>query len=176
MMPNPLAEVPDRSFWGRGLPHPLLTIFLVLLWVALMNDYSLLTWTGAITLGLWIPIYTGNFWPGRPKIRSPLRGMLFLGIVMCDIVVANIQVAYLIVFRKTSRLQSRWVSVPIELTSSEAIAVLMGTITLTPGTVSSDISGDGRAILVHCLDVRDKQELVDTIKNRYESRLKEIFP
>ena len=37
----------------------------------------------------------------------------------------------------------------------EAIAVLAGTITMTPGTVSADLSADGRALLVHCLDTGD---------------------
>jgi len=102
--------------------------------------------------------------------------LAFIFVVLWDIIVANLHVAYLIVFRRSDQLRSRWVTVPIDLTSSEAVAVLMGTITLTPGTVSSDLSGDKRAILVHCLDVRDEDELVRTIKQRYERRLKDIFP
>ncbi len=46
----------------------------------------------------------------------------------------------------------RYVTVPLDLTTPEAIAVLAGTITMTPGTVSADLSADGRALLVHCLD------------------------
>jgi len=175
-MAHPASDSPSKSLFERWLPHPILSILLVLLWVALMSDYSALVWTGALALGLWIPIYTGNFWPGRPNIRSPLKGLAFIFVVLWDIIVANLHVAYLIVFRRSDQLRSRWVTVPIDLTSSEAVAVLMGTITLTPGTVSSDLSGDKRAILVHCLDVRDEDELVRTIKQRYERRLKDIFP
>jgi len=170
------SDSQSKSIFERWLPHPLLSILLVLLWVALMNDYTPLVWTGALALGLWIPIYTGNFWPGRPKIRSPLKAVAFVLVVLWDIGVANMHVAYLIVFRRSDRLSSRWVTVPIDLASSEAIAVLMGTITLTPGTVSSDLSSDKRAILIHCLDVRNEDELVRTIKQRYERRLKDIFP
>ena len=38
-----------------------------------------------------------------------------------------------------------------------------------------DLSADGRALLVHCLDTGDPEGEVATIKRRYETRLKEIF-
>ena len=60
-------------------------------------------------------------------------------------------------------------------TSPEAITVLAATITLTPGTVSCDLSEDGHALLVHCLHAPDPAAVLDEIKTRYEARLKEIF-
>jgi multicomponent K+:H+ antiporter subunit E len=68
------------------------------------------------------------------------------------------------------------VTVPLELRSPEAITVLAGTITMTPGTVSCDLSADGRSLLVHCLDAPDAEEAVRQMKARYEARLMEIFP
>ncbi len=63
------------SFWQRVLPHPLLTLVLVLLWLALVNEYSHGSLVLAILLGVAIPIYTSNFWPDRPIIRSPFRAL-----------------------------------------------------------------------------------------------------
>lgn len=168
--------IPELSYRQRFLPHPLLTVLLVMLWVALQNSFSIAVWVGAVFLGLVIPIYTANFWPNRPKIRSPLKGLVFVAIVTWDILVANVQVAFLILFRHPDQFRTRWVTVPLDLSGPEAITVLAGTITLTPGTVSSDISVDGRSILVHCLDLVDEDELIRTIKNRYEKRLQAIFP
>lgn len=91
-------------------------------------------------------------------------------------VVANLQVTRLILFRPAARLDVRWVVLPLELRSPEAITVLAGTITMTPGTVSCDLSADGRSLLVHCLDAPDAEEAVRAMKDRYEARLKEIFP
>jgi len=90
--------------------------------------------------------------------------------------VANLQVARLILFRRSDQLRVRWVTLPLELRSPEAITVLAGTITMTPGTVSCDLSADGRSLLVHCLDAPDAEEAVRQMKVRYEARLKEIFP
>ncbi|MDP3547455.1 MAG: Na+/H+ antiporter subunit E, partial [Phreatobacter sp.] len=72
-------------------------------------------------------------------------------------------------------LRSRYVTIPLDLTTPEAIAVLAGTITMTPGTVSADLSADGKALLVHCLDTDDPDATVAGIKMRYERRLKRMF-
>jgi len=165
-----------RTYLQRWLPHPLLTTVLVLLWMALLNSFTLGGLAVGIVLGMLIPSYTANFWPERPVIRTPLQVLAFIAILMFDVVVANIQVAYLILFRRPTQLRSRWVAIPLDLTSPEAITVLTGTITLTPGTVASDLSADGRTLLIHCLDVGNEKELVRQIKDRYERRIKAIFP
>ena len=99
----------------------------------------------------------------------------YILIVLWDICVANVQVAKIILFKPNSKLRSAWISIPLDLRTPEAITVLAGTITMTPGTVSSDLSEDGHSLLVHCLDAPDPAATVAEIKHRYERRLKEIF-
>ena len=53
--------------------------------------------------------------------------------------------------------------------------VLFDIVILTPGTVSSDISGCGRFLLVHALDVSDPEAEVTRMKRRYEDRLLKVF-
>jgi len=170
------SSMPKRSRLQRWIPHPLLTLTLILLWMALLNSFTVGGLLMGVILGILIAIYTANFWPERPKIHSPHLAIWFLVILLYDVVIANILVAYLILFRRADRLRSRWIAIPLELTSPEAITVLIATITLTPGTVASDLSADGRTLLVHCLDVKDEVELVQQIKHRYERRIKAIFP
>jgi len=95
--------------------------------------------------------------------------------VLWDIVVANVEVSMIILFKRNRDIHSHWITVPLELTSPEAITVLAGTITMTPGTVSSMLAADGSSILVHCLHTDDPEGVRDNIKSRYEWRLKEIF-
>ena len=64
---------------------------------------------------------------------------------------------------------------PLELRQPEAITILAGTITLTPGTVSADLSDEGHSLLVHVLHTDDPDAVRDDIMNRYQNRLKEIF-
>lgn len=159
----------------RFLPQPRLTVALWALWLLLVNSVA----PGAILLGLVlgvaIPLLTAPFWPDPPRLRHPGRILAYLGVVLWDIAVANVQVAKLILTRRNSELRPTFLTVPLELTTAEAIGVLAGTITLTPGTVSCDLSADGKALLVHALDCTDPAAAVADIKERYERRLLEIF-
>lgn len=159
----------------RLFPHPLLSVTIWLVWILLVNDVS----AGHAVLGAFlawaIPRFTAAYWPDRPKIRRPGVVVAYFAIVLKDIIVSNIQVAYLVIFRRGDTLRSVFVTVPLDLRTAEAITTLAGTITLTPGTVSVDLSADGRSLLVHCLEAPDPDDVVRTIKERYESRLKEIF-
>lgn len=160
---------------GRLFPHPLMTVVLTLVWMMVMNAFTPATFVLGLILGIILPILTSPFWKNRPVIRKPLKVAEYMVVAIYDIVVANIQVAYLILFRRNRDLRSRFFTVPLELRTPEAIAILAGTITMTPGTVSSDISTDGKSLLVHGLDVDSEEETVAGIKSRYERRLKDIF-
>lgn len=157
------------------LPHPGLSAMLVVVWMLLLNSFTL----GGLLLGLLlavlIPMLTAAYWPNRPRIRVGWPMVDYVLIVFLDIFVANFQVARLILFRRSRDLRSRWLVIPLDLRSPEAITVLAGTISLTPGTVSSDIAADGRSLLVHMLDVEDEAAEVERIKRRYEARLLRIY-
>ncbi|HET6519082.1 MAG TPA: Na+/H+ antiporter subunit E [Geminicoccaceae bacterium] len=157
------------------LPHPLLSLSLLVLWLLLQNEVS----AGHVALGgalaLLIPLYTARFWPGRPTIRRPLLAVRFAFVVLWDIVVANVIVARLILFRRPESLRPHFLVIPLDARSPYAIAILAGTITMTPGTVSADLDRERRHLLVHGLDVDDPGEAILTIKRRYEAPLREIF-
>ena len=159
----------------RFLPHPLLTLALIVVWLLLINDLSLNAVVMGVILGVVIPFITAPYWPGQVRLKSLRVAVAYVLIVLWDIVVANVVVAAIILFKPNSRINSQWVTVPLDIRSPEAIALLAGTITMTPGTLSSDLSACGRALLVHCLDTDDPDEVRDTIKHRYERRLKELF-
>ncbi|MEX2631503.1 MAG: Na+/H+ antiporter subunit E [Tistlia sp.] len=157
------------------LPHPLLSVALTVVWLLLLNNFSLGGLLLGAILGLLIPLATQRFWPDRATPRGPLKIAGYVLLVLWDIVVANVVVAKVIVFKPNRRLAPCFVTIPLDLRTPEAITVLAGTITMTPGTVSSDLSADGRSLLVHCLDEPDPEAARDAIKRRYETRLKEIF-
>ncbi|MFN3938556.1 MAG: Na+/H+ antiporter subunit E [Gemmobacter sp.] len=159
----------------RLFPHPYLTILLTFVWVALINAVTLGTVVFGFILATIIPLMTAAYWPDRPQIKRPFKAVAYVLLVLWDICVANVIVARIVLFMPNSRLRPAWITVPLDLRTPEAITVLAGTITMTPGTVSSDLSADGRAILVHCLHAPDPDQVVTDIKTRYERRLKEIF-
>lgn len=168
-------------------PHPWLSLALLLIWLLLNNSIGL----GNIVLGsifaLAISRLTANFWPERPRILKPLKLLGYVMRLMLDILVANLQVAVLILGPR-KRLRPAFVELPLELTDPFAITVLASVISLTPGTVSADLFGpeDNKPVkgqtasgpsvlLVHTIDAADPQALCRHLKERYEAPLLEIF-
>lgn len=159
----------------KFLPHPVLSVMLTVVWLLLVNSIALGSIVMGLILGIVIPIFSAPFWPNRPKLRNPLMVVEYMAVVLWDIVVANISVAGIVLFKRNQDMHPAWIMVPLELTSPEAITVLAGTITMTPGTVTSMVAADGRSLLVHCLHTDDPDGVRDEIKTRYERRLLEVF-
>lgn len=164
----------SRAFYWL-IPHPLLTLILTIVWILLQNEISAGMMVFGFILGIIIPWGTSVWWPDTPKSFRVGKMAVYSLVVIWDIIVANIEVAWIVLTVPTSKLKPAWIVVPLELREPEAITLLAGTITLTPGTVSADLSSDGRSLLVHVLHTDDPDAIRDDILTRYEARLLEIF-
>ncbi|MFQ6551742.1 Na+/H+ antiporter subunit E [Aestuariibius insulae] len=157
------------------LPHPFLTLLLAVVWTLLQNNISAGMIVFGLILGIIIPWGTAAWWPDTPRGFRLGKMISYVLLVLWDILIANVEVAWIVLTRPNDKLRPAWVVVPLDLRQPEAITVLAGTITLTPGTVSADLSDEGHSLLVHALDTDDPDAVRDQIKQRYERRLKEIF-
>lgn len=158
----------------RLLPHPVLSVALTILWLLLVNAITFGHLLLGALLGWAVPLLTRQFWPESVRIRHPLTLLRFVLRVLLDIVVASFQVAALILGPQ-GRLRSRFIALPLDLRSDLAISLLANTISLTPGTVSAQLSADRCILWVHALHVTDPQEAIAQIKQRYEAPLREVF-
>jgi multicomponent K+:H+ antiporter subunit E len=158
----------------RLLPSPLLSVALLVVWLLLNNTLA----PGQVLLGallaLGLPLLTDRLRPERARMRRPLRAVRLLLVVLLDIVLANFEVARRILGPEAA-LRPRFVWLPLDIRDPYGIAALAGIITLTPGTVSSDLSADRQYLLVHAFHCDDPAALVASIKQRYERPLMEIF-
>ncbi|WP_343501406.1 Na+/H+ antiporter subunit E [Alloyangia pacifica] len=162
-------------FMQRLFPHPLLSVALVIIWQLLANEPSINSLVFGVILGVLLPFATAAYWPNRPQVTRPWRLVPYGLIVAWDIITANVTVALIVLFKPNRNIRSAWVNIPLDIRTPEAITALAGTITLTPGTVSVDLSDEGHALLVHALHAEDPEKVARKIKSRYERRLKEIF-
>jgi multicomponent Na+:H+ antiporter subunit E len=97
----------------------------------------------------------------------------FIGFVLWEIVVSNAKLAWWILQPKL-RVHSGIIAVPLSVDTDLEIIVLATVITLTPGTVSIDLSRDdnGQNILyVHGFAVEDPDRFRHEIKEMFERRL-----
>lgn len=158
----------------RLLPQPLMSAALLLTWILLYGRASLLVVSGGVLLAIVLPLLTRAFWPEYPRTVR-LRPVLRLtAIVLYDIVVANLRMVALILGPR-SRLRPHFIVVPVTLRHPVATTLLASIISLTPGTVSANLSGDRRSLLVHDLNLDDPESAVRRITSRYETPLREIF-
>jgi multicomponent K+:H+ antiporter subunit E len=159
-----------KSPW---LGHPWLSALLALSWLLLLHTLAPFHLISAALIGLVTPRLLHGFLPATQPVRLWPAARL-LGIVLWDIVVANITVARL-VLGPMSRPQPAWFKVPLTLSHPTAISLLASIITTTPGTVSCTIDEQGRFILVHALDCSDPALMAADIQARYERPLLAIF-
>ena len=159
---------------NKMLPHPILSLILWVIWLLLNNTVA----AGHVVLGLIfaivIPLMTASFWPEKVRINAPLTLLKFLATVLWDIVIANLMVAKLIMGRN-DKLMPAFIHVELDIQTPLGISFLANTISLTPGTVSCDLSADRRYLLVHALHAEDTSEIIKHIKQRYEAPLIKVF-
>ena len=163
-----------KLFFAKILPHPILTITLWLIWLLLNNTVSPGHMVLGLILAVFIPLLTSGFWPEKVFIKSPLTLLKFLIIVLWDIIIANIMVAKLIL-SGNENLKPAFFYIDLDIQTPLGISLLANTISLTPGTVSCDLSTDRRRLLVHALHVEDVSDAIKHVKQRYETPLKKVF-
>lgn len=152
------------------LPHPILSLMLLAIWLLLNNSLG----PGNLLLGgalaLLIPLFTARFWDEPVRIRQPLTLARFFATVLYDILVANIAVAKLIIGPERN-LSPGFVEMPLRLSSPVGVSLLANTISLTPGTLSAFLSKDRRTLVIHGLQTENPQEIIAVIRERYEDPL-----
>jgi len=67
------------------------------------------------------------------------------------------------------------IAYPLRVESDVGITLLANLITLTPGTLSVDVSEDRRYLYIHALDCSDPEALRQDIANGFERRIMEVF-
>lgn len=159
----------------RYVPHPLLTALLVITWLALVDSVGPGALLVGLILGLTIPWLSTRFWVLSPHLQRPLVLLRLVPLVLWDIVVANIAVAWITLTKPNDRLQPALLAIPLDLRDSYGISALASIITLTPGTVSIQLSEDRHILYVHALDCADPEDEIANIKGRYETPLRELL-
>jgi multicomponent K+:H+ antiporter subunit E len=158
----------------RLLPMPVHSLLLFIVWLLLNNTVAPGHLVLATFLAVGIPLLTSGMQDPQPSFRKPLVMIRYVLKVMGDIVVANFEVALLVV-GSSKKLSPAFVAIPIEIKHELPITILASTVSLTPGTVSAEISEDKKWLYVHVLHLTKEDELIASIKQRYERPLMEIF-
>jgi multicomponent K+:H+ antiporter subunit E len=160
---------------SRILPHPLLSLALLVIWM-MLTRFSL----GHALLGGAIAIIAGramaSLHPDKPRLRRWDKIAQLAWIVFGDILRSNIAVATLIITHgRRGRRRSNFLDIPLELRDQTALAWLAIIITATPGTAWLEYEPERDRLLIHVFDLVDEDGWRTLIKSRYEALLLEIY-
>jgi multicomponent K+:H+ antiporter subunit E len=158
----------------RLFPAPILSAMLFASWLMLVGSVSAGQVALATLLAIFIPLWSARLDPDRARIAAWGTVVRLTIVVLYDIVASALVVARQILGPE-ERIRPGFVWVPLAIRDPHGVASLASIITMTPGTLSVDLSSDRQQLLVHALHVDDPAELIASIKERYERPLLAIF-
>ena len=145
-------------------------------WVALTGDLSVANVAFGVLLGVLAVRVARPLgpYPVFAKVR-PLKVVGLFLYLAWQIVVANLKVVAAVLGPRRL-LRPALVAVPLDVTTDGQIAALSNLISLTPGTLSLDVSPDRRTLYVHAMSAPSPEALRREIKEGFERRVLEALP
>lgn len=152
----------------------LLNLLLALLWAAVAGSVD--------PAHLVVGFVTGYavLWLARPVLgptgyfsRLP-RAVGFAGFFVWELVLSNLRVAWDVLTPRARR-RPGVVAVPLDAETDVEIALLANLVTLTPGSLSLDVSPDRRVLYVHAMFVDDPEAFRRDLKRGFERRVLELL-
>jgi multicomponent Na+:H+ antiporter subunit E len=165
-----------------------LNFLLALSWLVLNNSYTPADLIVGLLFGFLVIRVSWRVFSEQPfsarqfftfGTRRPLlmtwRWLRFMAFGFVEIVKSSVAVARS-VLSPNMNLRPGIVAIPLDVQSDEGITTLANLITLTPGTVSLDVSSDRKTLYIHAYDVVDPEALRRDTKAVFERRVQELWP
>jgi multicomponent Na+:H+ antiporter subunit E len=152
----------------------LINILLALSWAAVSGSFTFLSLLfgfllGAIALSfIRAEIGSLNYFVRIRRIAS--LTILFL----YELVLSSVKVAMTVLSPRLD-VKPGIVAYPLKVDRDFEITLLANLVTLTPGTMSVDISEDRRLLYIHALDASDPDQLRRDIASGFERKILEAF-
>jgi multicomponent Na+:H+ antiporter subunit E len=148
-----------------------INLILTLVWAGLLGSFNLANLVSGFIVShvlLWL-VTRGQ--PGHDAYFGKLpRALGFVGYYLWELVKSNAIIAY-DVLTPTHHMKPGVIGIPIEAETDLEITALANLITMTPGTLSLDISPDRKTLYVHAMYIHDPEQLRRDIKENFEPRV-----
>lgn len=99
-----------------------------------------------------------------------MRWLLLIALFVKELIFSALRVAWLVV-QPQLKLRPAIIAYPLTVTSDAQITLLANMITLTPGTLSVDVSDDRKTLYIHAIDMASKEALIGNIAGGFETRI-----
>ncbi|MGY6549675.1 MAG: Na+/H+ antiporter subunit E [Roseinatronobacter sp.] len=153
----------------------LLNLILAFVWMAMTADFSFLSFMTGAVLGfaaLWISAPLTGI---DALYFKRLRRISYLaGFFLWELVLSSISVAWDVI-RLVPQNKPALIEVPLTVKGDFEILLLTNLISLTPGTLSVDVTEDRETLIVHAMFGDDPDALIADIKDGFERLIMGVF-
>ena len=154
--------------------HFVYNVLLAFVWAFSMGELTLGQLLTGFALGYLVLCASRNLIGCGGYCRRVIMLLRFVGFFLWQIVKTNLRVAYE-VLTPTHYMRPGILAMPLDAKTDLEITLLANLISLTPGTLSLDISPDRRFLFVHSMYIRDFEQEKRALKDGFERRLLEIL-
>ena len=151
-------------------------ILIAIVWCALVGSFNPANIIGGFALGfgiLWLMSRTQVI-SGRDYYQQVPQIIGLTIYFIWELIIANIKLAADL-FRREIAINPAIVAMPLDAKTDAEITLVASLITLTPGTLSMEVSEDRRTLFIHAMYADDPEELVASLKNGFERRVLEVL-
>ena len=149
-------------------------LLLALMWAAVTGQLTATNLFVGFALG-YLVLFIARRMIGPSSYFSRVRHLVSFGrFYIWELILANLRVAYDVV-TPTHHMRPGVIAIPLEARTDMEITLLANLITLTPGTLSLDVSSDRRFLYIHAMYVGDEEKVRESIKNGLERRVLELL-
>ncbi len=147
---------------------------LAIAWVAATGEFTAGNFVLGFLLGFVVLYFTRRI-VGVPNYgRKALQVLGLFGFFIWELIKANLRVAY-DVLTPGLQIHPGVVMIPLDVKTDTEITVLANLISLTPGTLSLDVSADRRVLYIHEMYIDDPEQVRRRIKDGFERRVIEVL-
>jgi len=145
-------------------------------WVAMTGGLSFANFVAGLAVACCVLFILRAQLAGRAGPARIVAVVGLGGIFVRELVLSALGVARLVLTPSlATRLKPAIIAHPLEAKSDREITLLANLITLTPGTLTVDVSPDKKRLFVHVLSLESEAKTIDAIKTGFERRVIEIF-
>ncbi|WP_439529598.1 Na+/H+ antiporter subunit E [Pannonibacter sp.] len=152
----------------------LVNILLALSWAAVSGSFSVVNLAFGFVLGTGVLFMIREQVGGSSYFQRTGRVVGLILLFLKELALSAWRVA-LLVSRPKMDVSPGLIAFPLTVERDFEIALLANLITLTPGTLSVDVSEDRKTLYVHCIDLPDPEATIADIRNGFERKIMEAF-
>jgi multicomponent Na+:H+ antiporter subunit E len=148
----------------------LLNLILALTWAALTGGFTPINFLVGFGLGF-LALQAANLPLGRTDYFHKVpRTLALVAFFLAELFLANLRVAADVLTPRW-RFRPRVVAIPLEAKSDIEITLLSNLVSLTPGSISLDVSSDRSVLYIHAMYAEDADQVRRQVKDGFEKRL-----